>query len=167
MPPAIPLHRDSISRYPPAASSISQRFFLLPRSPKELPDLPGIHAGLALVYRNTGHDDWAASEQKLEQTLPTPDCKTQTSECAFLFEHFLEAAESASANSPANLFWATKAYNQLALQAFHRLSELPESVQIHALKAQILHDHKQNLEAANEWRAALKLAPEDATVKLD
>jgi predicted Zn-dependent protease len=37
---------------------------------------------------------------------------------------------------------------------------------MHALKAQILHDHKQNLEAANEWRAALKLAPEDATVKL-
>ncbi len=141
-------------------------FFFYREAQSKLPDLPGLHAGLALVYRNTGHDDWAASEQKLEQTLPTPDCKTQTSECAFLSEHFLEAAASASTHSPSDLFWATKAYNQLAVQAFDRLSELPESVQIHALKAQILHDHKQNLEAANEWRAALKLVPEDATVKL-
>jgi tetratricopeptide (TPR) repeat protein len=141
-------------------------FFFYREAQTKLPDLPGIHAGLALVYRNTGHDDWAASEQKLEQTLPTPDCKTQTAECAYLSEHFLDAAESASTNSPANLFWATKAYNQLAVQAFDRLSQLPESVQIHALKAQILHDHKQNLEAANEWRAALKLSPEDASVKL-
>jgi predicted Zn-dependent protease len=141
-------------------------FFFYRQAQRKLPDLPGIHAGLALVYRNTGHDDWAASEQKLEQTLPAPDCKTQTAECAFLSEHFLDAAESSSANSPANLFWATKAYNQLAVEAFDRLSQLPESVQIHALKAQILHDHKQNLEAANEWRAALELAPDDNLVKM-
>ena len=141
-------------------------FFFYREAQSKLPDLPGIHAGLALVYRNTGHDDWAASEEKLEQALPAPDCNAQTSECAYRSGHFLDAAQSASANSPASLFWATKAYNQLAVQAFDRLSQLPESVQIHALKAQILHDHKQNLEAANEWRAALKLAPDDATVKL-
>ncbi len=29
----------------------------------------------------------------------------------------------------------------------------------------MLHDHKQDLEAANEWRAALKLAPDDANIK--
>jgi predicted Zn-dependent protease len=141
-------------------------FFFYREAQNKLPDLPGLHAGLALVYRNTGHDDWAASEEKLEETLRAPECKIQTAECAFLSDHFLDAAESASADFPANLFWATKAYNQLAVQAFDRLSQLPESVQMHALKAQILHDHKQNLEAANEWRAALKLAPEDATVKL-
>lgn len=141
-------------------------FFFYREAQGKLPDLPGIHAGLALVYRNTGHDDWAASEEKLEQALPVPDCPTPTSECAYRSGRFLEAAQSASASSPASLFWATKAYNQLAVQAFDRLSQLPESVQIHALKAQILRDHKQNLEAANEWRAALKLAPDDATVKL-
>jgi predicted Zn-dependent protease len=52
-----------------------------------------------------------------------------------------------------------KAYNQLALEAFARLGGLPESVELHALKAQILHGHKQDLQAADEWRAALKLAP--------
>jgi tetratricopeptide (TPR) repeat protein len=141
-------------------------FFFYREAQSKLPTLPGIHAGLALVYRNTGHEDWAASEQNLESALSAPDCATPTAECAFLAKHFLAAAQLSSANSPADLFWATKAYNQLAVEAFDRLSALPESVQIHALKAQILHDHKQNLEAANEWRAALKLAPDDDTVKL-
>jgi tetratricopeptide (TPR) repeat protein len=141
-------------------------FFFYREAQGKLPDLPGLHAGLALVYRNSGHDDWAAIEQKREETLPAPDCKAQTAECAFLAGHFLEAARAATPRaSPATLFWATRAYNQLAVEAFDRLSQLPESVQIHALKAQTLHDHKQNLDAANEWRAALKLTPDDAELK--
>ncbi len=140
-------------------------FFFYHEAQSKLPDMPGIHAGLALVYRNTDHADWAATEQQLEEALPAPDCQAQAAECAFLSRHFLEASKSAAANSPANLFWATKAYNELAVQAFDRLSQLPESVQIHALKAQILHDHKQNIDAANEWRAALKLAPDDDALK--
>jgi tetratricopeptide (TPR) repeat protein len=141
-------------------------FFFYRQAQSKSPDLPGVHAGLAQVYRETNHADWAAAEQKREATLPPPDCKAQTSECAFLSKHFVDAAKNATSNaSPATLFWATKAYNQLAVQAFDRLSQLPESVEIHALKAQILHDHKQNLEAANEWRAALKLAPGDAKIE--
>jgi tetratricopeptide (TPR) repeat protein len=143
-------------------------FFFYREAQSKLPDLPGVHAGLALVYRNTDHADWAAAEQKRERTLPAPDCKMQASECAFLSEHYLDAAKNASTTAgPGTLFWATKAYNQLAGQAFDRLSQLPESVQIHALKAQTLHDHKQDLEAANEWRAAVKLAPDDPKLKRD
>ena len=140
-------------------------FFFYHEAQSKLPDTPGIHAGLALVYRNTDHADWAAAEQKLEEALPAPDCNAQAPECAFLSQRFLDATKSAGADSPANLFWATKAYNELAVQAFDRLSQLPESVQIHALKAQILHDRKQHIDAANEWRAALKLAPDDAALK--
>jgi predicted Zn-dependent protease len=141
-------------------------FFFYREAQNKLPDLPGVHAGLALVYRNTDHADWADAEQRREQTLPAPDCKTKASECAFLSGRFVEAVTDARPGaSPATLFWATKAYNQLAVQAFDRLSQLPESVQIHAFKAQILRDHKQSLEAANEWRAALKLAPGDVKVK--
>jgi tetratricopeptide (TPR) repeat protein len=80
--------------------------------------------------------------------------------------HLLEAAQDAVSNaSPSTLFWATKAYNELAIQAFDRLSQLPESVQLHALRAQTFRDHKQNMEAADEWRAALKLAPDDEKLK--
>jgi len=141
-------------------------FFFYRQAQSKSPDLPGIHAGLAQVYRETDHPDWAAAEKKREETLPASDCKVQMSACAFLSQNFLEAVKSAPPNaSPATLFWATKAYNQLAVQAFDRLSQLPESAEIHALKAQILHDHKQNLESADEWRAALKLAPGDANLK--
>ena len=72
-----------------------------------------------------------------------------------------EATEAARNGTPEALFWATKAYNELAVDAFRRLGEFPESVELHAIKADILRSHDQNLEAANEWRAALKLAPGD------
>jgi tetratricopeptide (TPR) repeat protein len=143
-------------------------FFFYHEAQRKSPELPGIHAGLAQVYRGTEHADWAASEQKQEESLPAPDCKAQASECAFLAGHYLDSAKGASTNAPpAALFWATRSYNELAIQAFERLTQLPESVQIHALKAQIFSDHKQDLEAANEWRAALKLAPDDDKVKRD
>ncbi len=141
-------------------------FFFYREAERKSTDLPGIHAGLAQVYRETNHQDWAADEQKHEESLPAPDCKVQAAECAFVAKHFIEAIKDAGPNaSPPALFWATKAYNELAVEAFQHLSALPESVEIHAFKAQILHDHRQDLEAANEWRAALKLAPADPGVK--
>jgi tetratricopeptide (TPR) repeat protein len=141
-------------------------FFFYNEAQRKSPDFPGIHSGLAAVYRQTNHEDWAGDEQKREENLPAPDCRMQAAECAFFSKHFIEAIKNADSNAaPATLFWATKAYNELAVEAFYRLSALPESVEIHALKAQILHDHKQDLEAANEWRTALKLAPGDANVK--
>ncbi len=144
-------------------------FFFYREAQEKMPELPGIHAGLALVYRNTQHADWAAAEQQREDQLARHDCKAQEAECAFRSGRLLEAAALAKTPnaSPAALFWATRAYNQLAGQAFDQLSNLPESVELHALRAQIAHDHKQDLEAAEEWRAALKLAPDDPKVKRD
>jgi tetratricopeptide (TPR) repeat protein len=40
------------------------------------------------------------------------------------------------------------------------LGRLPESVELHAVKAQILRDHGQHLEASKEWSAALAIAPD-------
>ena len=78
---------------------------------------------------------------------------------AFISQN-LESAKAAAMDPPApSLFWGAKAYHQLALEAFARLGGLPESVELHAVKAKILHGHNQDIEAANEWRAALRLAP--------
>lgn len=143
-------------------------FFFYREAQKTLPDLPGLHAGLSFVYRETDHADWAAAEQKSEEALPPPDCAEQAAACAFLSGHPLDAIKKVSANAPpSTLFWVTKAYNQLAGSAFDHLSQLPESVQIHVLKAQTLHDHRQSGEAVKEWRAALQLAPDDAKLKRD
>ena len=124
-----------------------------------------LHAGLSKVYGETGHPDWAAEEQKKEASLAAPNCTARVAECRFVAGKFWEAAQAAGTGTPEALFWATKAYNELAVDAFRRLGEFPESVELHAIKADILRSHDQNLEAANEWRAALKLAPGDAQLE--
>ena len=127
---------------------------------EKLPKLRGLHAGLAKVYQETGHADWAAIEEKEEESLASPSCSANPAECYFVQNHYLESAKAAAANpAPPSLYWGAKAYHQLGLEAFSRFASQPESVELHALNAEILHNHKQDKEAANEWRAALRLAP--------
>src|SRR5450755_1994643 len=135
-------------------------FFFLRQAEEQLPKLRGLHAGLAKVYQETGHADWAAIEEKEEESLPSPSCSASPSECYFVQNRFLESAKTSATNATApSLFWGAKAYHQLALETFARMGGLPESVELHALNAEMLHSRKQDIEAANEWRAALRLAP--------
>jgi predicted Zn-dependent protease len=135
-------------------------FFFFRQAEEKLPKLRGLHAGLAMVYQRTGHADWAAIEEKQEESVPPPSCSTLPAECFFVQNHYLESAAAAAKNlSEPSLYWGTKSYHQLALEAFARLAALPESVELHAMNAELLHGRKQDMEAANEWRAALHLAP--------
>ncbi|HSM76565.1 MAG TPA: tetratricopeptide repeat protein [Bryobacteraceae bacterium] len=135
-------------------------FFFFKEAERGLPSLRGIHSALAAIYRKGGHPDWATVEEKKEDTLPMPDCAANASECYVVQNRYAEAAKAAGPGAgAASLYWSIKAYDQLALEVFSRLSALPESVELHALKAQIAHGHNQELEAVSEWRAALKLAP--------
>ncbi len=63
------------------------------------------------------------------------------------------------------MYWQAKAANELALQAFFRLGQLPESVELHQLKAGIARGQGQHLEAVREWRAALALKPGNAALE--
>ncbi len=139
-------------------------FFFYRQAEKQLPNLPGLHAGLAKVYESTGHADWASEERKRE---PAPDCRVENAECRFLSGDLLGAAKAAGQNAASNadLFWAVRAYNQLAADAFHHLEQMPESVELHELKAEILHGRGQDIEAAAEWRAALALSPNDPNIE--
>lgn len=135
-------------------------FFFFRQAEEKLPKLRGLHAALSKVYQETGHADWAATEEKQEEGLPSPNCTANPAECYFVQNRYLESAKAAATDSkPPSLYWATKAYHQLGLEAFSRFASQPESVELHALNAEILHNHKQDHEAANEWRAALRLAP--------
>ena len=115
-------------------------FFFYKEAEKQMPELPGLHAGLAAVYEKTGHADWAAQEQAKEKSAGPPKPR-------------------ATPGTPQRLFEDTRYYNQQAVEAFERLGHLPESVELHALRAQIAHDHGQDLEAAKEWKAAMAIAP--------
>src|SRR5579871_297535 len=135
-------------------------FFFFRQAEEKLPKLRGLHAALSKVYQETGHADWAATEEKEEESLPAPSCTANPAECYFVQNRYLESAKAAASDPKApSLYWAAKAYHQLGLEAFSRFASQPESVELHALNAEILHNHKQDKEAANEWRAALRLAP--------
>ena len=135
-------------------------FFFFRQAEEKLPKLRGLHAGLAKVYQETGHADWAAIEEKEEESLPSPSCSANSAECYFVQNRFIESAKASATNPTApSLFWGAKAYHQLGLEAFARFASQPESVELHALNAEILHNHKQDTEAVKEWRAALRLAP--------
>lgn len=112
--------------------------------------------GLAEVYRATEHTDWAARQAA---KLGKPDCVREKQSCAFAAGRFAEAAAGPS------LYWRIRSFNELAKQAYAHLGSLPESVEVHAVKAQIAADQGRRMDAVAEWQAALKLAPGDPNLE--
>ena len=136
-------------------------FFYYSDALQKAPNLHGTHAAIAEVYRKTGHPDWAAQEDAKERALPPADCATHPAECQFQGGHDIQATILPSQTNPAPeaLYWRAKAANELSLQALIRLGQLPPSVEVHQVRAQIARDQGQHLESAKEWRAALSMSP--------
>jgi tetratricopeptide (TPR) repeat protein len=125
-----------------------------------------LHGSVAEVYRRTGHADWARREEEEERRLPEPDCHTQTLECQFREGQLLALLASAGGKrTPESYYWRSRAYNELALQAFARLGQLPPSAEQHELKAHIFSGQKRYADAAQEWRDALKFSPLDKQIE--
>ena len=135
-------------------------FFFYKEALKQLPNLHGLHAAMADLYRKSGHSDWAAGEDAKERAVPPPDCKLHGAECQFIGGHDVQAATLPATPPPSAeaLYWQAKAANELALQAFFRLGQLPPSVELHRLRAEIARNSRQPAEAVKEWREALQLA---------
>jgi len=145
---------------------LSSAFYLYRSALEKMPAMRGLHAQVAEVYRRSGHPDWASLEEEKEQRIPEPDCRTQTLECQFREGQFLGLLTSAKGTrSPESYYWRSRAYNELAFQAFARLGQLPPSTEQHELKAHILNGQKRYAEAAQEWRDALKLSPLDKQIQ--
>ena len=142
----------------------SGAFYLYRRALEEKPALRGLHKALAEIYRQTGHPDWAETEEKKENSSPA--CTSQTLECHFLAGRYNELIVAAKgSNTPDSFYWRSRAFNGLALQAFAQLGLLPPSAELHELKAHIYNSHKRYAEAAGEWREALKLSPADVEIQ--
>jgi len=93
--------------------------------------------------------------------LAAPDCAAHAAECEFLAGHDQKLTTLPRTPPPGAeaLYWQAKAANELALQAFFRLGQLPPSAEMHRVKAEIARAANQHLEAVQEWRAALELSP--------
>ena len=135
-------------------------FFFYREALAKMPSLRGVHAGLAEIYRKTNHPDWAAVEEEKERAMPPLDCRAQKLECGFQEGRYLElVALSESLKTPQSYYWRTRAFNQLALESFSRLGQLPPSAEMHELMAKIESSRRQYVESVREWREALKLSP--------
>jgi predicted Zn-dependent protease len=109
------------------------------------PAIPGIHAGLARVYKQTGHSEWAAQEERLEANV---------------------APVQASSSGPAAYYLSSHSYRELADQAYNRLAQLPPSLESHLHAAKRLDADGRHRDAAAEWRHALELAPGNMQVEI-
>jgi tetratricopeptide (TPR) repeat protein len=109
------------------------------------PAIPGIHAGLALIYKETGHAQWAAQEEALEAAVPRLD---------------------PASTGPAATYLSCKSYRDLAAQAYDRLPQLPPSLESHLHAAKTLDADGLHRDAVAEWRKALELAPRNLEVQM-
>ena len=142
-------------------------FNLYKQSLKLHPGLPGIHTQIARIYKETGHEDWAAVETKREQELPPPDCSTHPLECLFVDGRFHEILEATKdLNTVEAHFWRSTACDDLADMAIIKLLALPPSAASHQLKADQHLLEGRNESVAEEWQEALKLKPDDPVTQL-
>ena len=143
-------------------------FQLYRQALERAPSQRGLHAGVAEVYRRTGHPDWAAVEDEKERRLPKADCARDTLECAFAAGKHREVLSAASKlETPASSYWLARAANALAVEAFARLTALPPSAPSHEWRASMERNEGRYAEAAEEWRKAIALAPGEARLKLE
>jgi predicted Zn-dependent protease len=133
---------------------------------RAVPALPGLHAARAAIYRQTDHADWAAVEDTRESGVPKPDCDSHKTACAYLAGDWLSSlGEAEKSAAPEHLYWASLACGALAEQSFQHVADLPPSAEIHELLAESNQRTGRRVEAVEEWRKALEMAPDDRRIK--
>lgn len=126
---------------------------------KREPKLRGIHAAVAEIYRQAGHVNWAAEEEKAEGK---PNCAVEKAACDFAAGRFLPLIAAVKPlRTPAGYYWQARAWSALASQAFAKLVALPDSAPKLQLLAEMLRNQGQYKESVEQWKAALALAPDD------
>jgi tetratricopeptide (TPR) repeat protein len=121
-------------------------FYLYKQALALAPDLPGIHAALAEIYRQTGHPEWAGVEEERARALAPRKSAPREGTPEFLHDEALR-------------------YSRQALEAFARLAQMPPTAEIHELMAESFRLQGNHARAVEEWRAALKLRPGDHGVE--
>ena len=145
-----------------AQQQYSGAFYFYRQALEKMPNLRGVHAALAGIYRKTGHPDWAAVEDQKERSLGPLNCASSRLECDFSGRRYREVATAAGPQKPPeSRYWQSHAYNELALEAFERLMQLPPSADMHEFLAEAHRNQGRHREAAGEWREALNLSPGD------
>jgi len=133
-------------------------FFFYRKALEANPDMRGIHIAISRIYRIKGHDDWARVEEEKEMAKGVPDCEKEPALCAFLRGESHAVIEAA-------FYWKSQAYNQLALAALSQLANLPPSIEVHRLRAEVNRNLGRHWDSVAELKKALQLDPNNILLK--
>lgn len=128
------------------------------------------HEGLAELLEALGRGEEAAAARAEAETLPL-DCQAEPAACAYREQRFgqvLQVTDPPEARrNPHAIFWRLKVLDHVANDAFDRLDALPPSFEKHAAIAARRMREKKYQEAAEAYRAALALKPDDLAIRID
>jgi predicted Zn-dependent protease len=128
---------------------------------ERLPSMVSIHDSIARIYEQTGHEDWAA-EERSRVRLPAAACAARKALCEFRAGRYRAALAAALAGTdPESRYWRARAATELALAAFERLDNLPDSRERREVRAAQARNQNRHLDAIAELTAALTFAPGD------
>ncbi len=107
---------------------------------------------------------WIFAEAK----LPRADCTKLRLECDFRAGRLEAVWADARYRRPVEAhYWMVKASRELSVRAYERLLKLPPSPGIHTFLAETYRDQRRPVEEAAQWRAALRLDPNNTGIKGD
>ncbi len=146
-----------------AAAQYPSALFLFRQAEHREPGVRSVREAVAELYERTGREEWATIERKRAADLPAKDCSSsRSSACMFADGRYSELAEVTSDSRSEDLFWAGRAFSELARLEFSALAALPESVDQLRLIADILASREEFARAAEAVGRALALRPGDS-----
>jgi predicted Zn-dependent protease len=132
---------------------------------ENLPPGRAWHADLAELYERAGQND-AATEERRKAEHVTADCLRRKAECEFDAGRFDNVIAAVRGRKDAeSYYWRARAHNELAVEAFARLEQLPPSRASHEFRAQLYRRQGRHGESVKELQQAMKLAPTDRRIR--
>lgn len=144
-----------------ADGRLTDAFALYREAQPQLPSMLNIHDSVARIYEQTGHSDWAVQERR-RATLSPAGCAKRPALCEFRAGRYQKAlAVALAGQDQESRYWRTRAANELALVAFKRLDDLPDSRERREVRATLARAQRRYLDAIAELKVALTFAPGD------
>jgi tetratricopeptide (TPR) repeat protein len=121
---------------------------------------------IAEIYDHLGRPAEAAQARRKLENLPAPDCVRQKAACDVRGGRFTEAIAAMRLREDAESYYLrVRAHNELALEAFTRLEQLPPSPESHQFRALVFRNQGRHQESIDELKQAQQLAPDDRDIQ--
>jgi predicted Zn-dependent protease len=144
-----------------ADGRLTDAFALQRETLERLPSMVSIHDSIARIYELSGHTDWAAVERGKGRLSPAA-CAGRKALCEFRAERYRTALAAAMAGKDVeSRYWRARAATELALAAFKRLDQLPDSRERREMRATLALSQRRYTDAVAELKVALSFAPKD------